>query len=142
MKFSNELYHNLTRKHAWEAVFRIRLSQGFTQLESYGNIQIKQRTNDLILAPTIDSDRTFTYEFDKVTLDTSKDSTGKLSRLSQRFLFVQSALLYSTSDGERRIRCHSVAIPYSQNIGDSFDYIDINSMSFFLYRKALARIVK
>lgn len=29
LKFSNELYHNLTRKVAWEAVFRIRLSQGW-----------------------------------------------------------------------------------------------------------------
>ena len=29
LKFSNELYHNLTRKISWEAVFRIRLSQGF-----------------------------------------------------------------------------------------------------------------
>ena len=26
LKFSNELYHNLTRKIAWESVFRIRLS--------------------------------------------------------------------------------------------------------------------
>ena len=38
LKFSNELYHNLTRKIAWEAVFRIRLSHGFNQLESHGNI--------------------------------------------------------------------------------------------------------
>jgi protein transport protein SEC24 len=30
LKFTNELYHNLTRKLAWEAVFRIRLSHGFT----------------------------------------------------------------------------------------------------------------
>jgi hypothetical protein len=29
LKFSNELYHNLTRKIAWEAVFRIRLSAGY-----------------------------------------------------------------------------------------------------------------
>jgi hypothetical protein len=29
LKFSNELYHNLTRKMAWEAVFRVRLSHGF-----------------------------------------------------------------------------------------------------------------
>ena len=29
MKFSNELYHSLTRKIAWEAVFRIRTSAGF-----------------------------------------------------------------------------------------------------------------
>jgi protein transport protein SEC24 len=29
MKFSNELYHALSRKTAWEAVFRIRVSTGF-----------------------------------------------------------------------------------------------------------------
>ena len=44
LKFSNELYHNLTRKLAWESVFRIRLSQGFTQLECFGNFQIKAKT--------------------------------------------------------------------------------------------------
>lgn len=38
MKFSNELYHCLTRKNAWEAVFRIRTSFGFSQVASYGNI--------------------------------------------------------------------------------------------------------
>jgi hypothetical protein len=38
LKFTNELYHNLTRKIAWEAVFRIRLSHGFNQVESFGNI--------------------------------------------------------------------------------------------------------
>ena len=69
LKFSNELYHNLTRKLAWEAVFRIRLSHGFQQLESYGNIQIKAKTQDLVLAPTIDQDRVFTYEFEKAPED-------------------------------------------------------------------------
>lgn len=30
LKFYNELYHSLTRKTAWEGVFRIRVSLGFT----------------------------------------------------------------------------------------------------------------
>ena len=38
MKFSNELYHSLTRKMAWEAVFRIRTSFGFNQVATYGNV--------------------------------------------------------------------------------------------------------
>ena len=29
LKFTNELYHALTRKNAWEAVFRIRTSLGY-----------------------------------------------------------------------------------------------------------------
>lgn len=110
LKFSNELYHNLTRKIAWEAVFRIRLSAGYNQIESYGNIQIKAKTADLVLAPTIDSDRVFTYEFEKAPEDNS-NVTQRLQRISKRFLFVQSALLYSTSEGQRRIRCHNIAIP-------------------------------
>jgi hypothetical protein len=32
LKFTNELYHSLTRKIAWEAVFRIRVSFGFNQV--------------------------------------------------------------------------------------------------------------
>jgi hypothetical protein len=72
LKFSNELHHNLTRTLAWEAVFRIRLSYGFNQLESFGNIQIKQKTTDLVLAPTIDSERVFCYEFEKTAEDNSQ----------------------------------------------------------------------
>ena len=65
MKFSNELYHCLTRRVAWEAVFRIRTSTGFSQVASYGNIQIKAKTQDLILYPTVDMDRVVLYELEK-----------------------------------------------------------------------------
>ena len=65
MKFSNELYHCLTRKIAWEAVFRIRTSFGFNQIGSYGNIQIKAKTTDLILCPSVDADRVIVYEIEK-----------------------------------------------------------------------------
>ena len=36
LKFTNELYHNLTRKIAWEAVFRIRLSKNRGWVDSNG----------------------------------------------------------------------------------------------------------
>ena len=142
LKFSNELYHNLTRKIAWEAVFRIRLSQGYQQLESFGNIQIKNKTVDLILCPTIDSDRVYTYEFEKCVDETAPDQTGRLGRINKNFLFVQSALLYSTSEGQRRIRCHNIAIPLTNVINDAFDYLDIIATSCLLTRKALARFNK
>jgi len=65
MKFTNELYHSLTRRVAWEGVFRIRVSFGFNQLASYGNIQIKAKTADLILCPTLDQDKVYAYEIEK-----------------------------------------------------------------------------
>lgn len=139
LKFSNELYHNLSRKLAWEAVFRIRLSHGFNQIESLGNIQIKQKTQDLVLAPTMDTDRVFVYEFEK-----SQDQVdqGKSARISKRFLFIQSALLYSTSEGQRRIRCHNIAVPLVNNISECYNFLDITATTHLLARKALARFDK
>jgi phage anti-repressor protein len=65
MKFTNELYSSLTQPVAWESVFRIRTSYGFTQTATYGNVQIKNKTNDLILAPQLDQDRSFVYELER-----------------------------------------------------------------------------
>lgn len=143
-KFSNELYHNLSRKIAWEAVFRIRLSQGYQQMGSYGNIQIKAKTQDLVLAPTIDQDRTLTYEFEKSPDDAQSNAANqqRLARISKRFLFIQSALLYSTSEGQRRIRCHNVAVPLTNSINEAYEMLDITSTAHLLLRKALARFDK
>ena len=65
MKFTNELYHCLTRKQAWESVFRIRTSAGFKQVATYGNYLVKQKTQDLLLCPVLDKDRVFTYELER-----------------------------------------------------------------------------
>jgi protein transport protein SEC24 len=65
LKFSNELYHNLTRNTAWEAVFRVRVSNGYHHIAQMGNLQIKAKTNDLIICPTIDCDRTICYEIER-----------------------------------------------------------------------------
>jgi protein transport protein SEC24 len=43
-KFSNELYHNITRPAAWESVFRIRLSAGWNQITNHGNTHLKPKT--------------------------------------------------------------------------------------------------
>ena len=139
LKFSNELYHNLTRKIAWEAVFRIRLSQGWNQLDSYGNIQIKNKTQDLILCPTIDSDRTYFYEFEKLPEETSGDQASRMRRINKNFVFIQTALLYSTSEGQRRIRSHNMAVPLTNQINEGYDWLDITCTSAFITRKALRR---
>jgi protein transport protein SEC24 len=57
-------------------------------------------------------------------------------------LFIQSALLYSSSEGQRRIRCHNIAIPLTNSISEAYDFVDITATTFFLTRKALARFDK
>ena len=139
LKFSNEFYNSLSRKHVWESVFRIRLSMGFRAGEALGNIQIKQKTQDLVLAPTMDSDRVIMYEFERTKDDTNQDQSGRLNRISKKFLFVQSALLYSSSEGQRRIRCHNMAIPLTTSVNEAFEFIDVVTISALLARKALNR---
>ena len=82
------------------------------------------------------------YEFEKANEAASPDQSGRLNRINKRFLFVQSALLYSTSDGQRRIRSHSIAVPISQLINEAYDYMDIIATSTLLARKALNMFAK
>jgi protein transport protein SEC24 len=65
LKFTNELYHALTRQTAWESVFRVRISNGWKEVISMGNLTIKHKTKDLIIGPTMDQDKVYVYEIEK-----------------------------------------------------------------------------
>jgi len=65
LKFQNELYHILTRQMAWESVFRVRISNGWREVITLGNLTIKQKTKDLIIGPTMDQDKVYLYEVEK-----------------------------------------------------------------------------
>lgn len=54
-------------------------------------------------------------------------------------MFVQSALLYSTAEGERRIRVHNAAIPLTNISNLPFDYMDTSALALFWARSAIAR---
>jgi hypothetical protein len=87
----------------------------------------------------MDADRVFSYEFEKSPEDNSAQTSQRLQRISKRFLFIQSALLYSSSEGQRRIRCHNIAIPMTASINDAYEFLDISATSHLLLRKALSR---
>lgn len=61
-------------------------------------------------------------------------------RRDQSHIYVQSALLYSTSEGERRIRVHNLAIPLTNMKHLPFEYMDINAISLYFARMALNRM--
>jgi protein transport protein SEC24 len=142
MKFSNELYHCLTRRVAWEAVFRIRTSTGFSQVCSYGNLQIKQKTADLILYPTVDLDRVICYELEKTdsNLAGQGEDPNRMARRDTSHLYIQSALLYSTSEGERRIRVHNIAVPLTNMKHLTYEYMDVTGLAFYMSRVAISRL--
>ena len=138
----------MTRKNAWEAVFRIRTSFGFSQVASYGNIQIKAKTQDLILCPSVDQDRVIVYEIEKTDSPVvggsapanSTEDPNRAARRDTSHLYIQSALLYSTSEGERRIRVHNIAVPLTNMKHLPFEYLDVTATALYFARLALSRL--
>lgn len=51
--------------------------------------------------------------------------------------FLQSALLYTTSCGERRIRVHNIAVPVEQVVQNVFDSVNIDVLCNILAKQAL-----
>lgn len=90
-KFHDELVRNLTRPTAWEAVMRIRCSKGLHISNFHGHFF--NRSTDLLALPTCDPDKTFAVQI-----------AHEETMVSGPVGYVQCALLYTSSNGERRIR--------------------------------------
>ena len=97
-KLMAELERNITRETAWEAVMRIRSSKGLRISSFYGHFFV--RSTDLLALPACDADKTFAVEI-----------THEETVLTGQTAYLQAALLYTSSQGERRIRVHTMAIP-------------------------------
>lgn len=90
-KLSSDLERNLTRTTGWEAVMRIRCSRGLRISSFNGSFFI--RSSDLLALPTVDPDKAFAVQI-----------AHEEQVLDGNSAYIQSALLYTASCGERRIR--------------------------------------
>jgi len=86
----------------------------------------------------IDKDRILVYELDRENEAQDKPEKRRLMA-EQKHMFVQSALLYSTAEGERRIRVHNAAIPLTNIPNLPFEYLDTSAIALFWARVAIAR---
>jgi len=129
LKLKHELQHVLTRYMGWEAVMRVRVSRGWKITKFYGHLFI--RGHDLLVIPNCHADQTFAIAFDmeeNVTPDP--------------VLYVQSALLYTNSEGERRIRVNTYAGVTSQNFNDIINSVDVQATTSMLSQIALEHSLK
>ena len=104
-KLYDELRHACTRETAWEAVMRVRLSKGWNiaPREFYGNFVVRHQT--LMVLPNHSEETTAYLEIDSDTQNAA----------ACQELYVQSALLYTTSASERRIRIQTLVISIIYN---------------------------
>ncbi|CAK89473.1 unnamed protein product (macronuclear) [Paramecium tetraurelia] len=123
-KFRNDLKEVLSRDYAWESVFRIRTSAGWKIKHVYGNYVVK--SSDLLNITNCDDQKVLIYELELTEPNLSYDH-----------LYIQTALLYTSSKSERRIRVHNYCIPLSNSVKIIYSHIDQSALAMTIYKMAL-----
>jgi len=118
-KLQAELQHNLSRLTGWEAVMRIRCSKGLKISSFHGHFFI--RSTDLLAMPTVDPDKCFAVQISHEEAIV----TGSVA-------YIQCALLYTASCGERRIRVHTMSVKLVSDISEMFKAIDCGALACML----------
>eukprot|EP01025_Chloroclados_australasicus_P045131 TRINITY_DN4924_c0_g1_i11.p1 TRINITY_DN4924_c0_g1~~TRINITY_DN4924_c0_g1_i11.p1 ORF type:complete len:931 (-),score=84.22 TRINITY_DN4924_c0_g1_i11:306-3011(-) len=134
----NDLSWNLTRAQALEAVFKVRASKGVSVTDYHGNFYRPTQTSDIFLA-AIDADKCITVA---LTVD------EKLN--PDKEVYLQSALLYTSITGERRIRVHTLGVSVGTVPGQLFRGADLDSIfnyylktnSMGLFRSGLRQLAE
>lgn len=133
---SNDLYKNITRVQAWEAVMRVRVSKGITIKHYYGCYY--RRSADLLVLPTVDQDKTFAVVFAHMTNDSSIDNHPLFN---SPFIYVQCALLYTNSLSQRRIRVMTVRYACSSSIEQLFSSVNLSAMTALIAKQSVFKML-
>lgn len=118
-----EVQRTVLRETAYNVTMRIRCSTGLRVAKHYGNFHQHSPT-DLELG---------TWDADKALTALIKHD-GRLEESQEAYF--QCAVLYTTATGERRVRCHTLAVPVTTALGNVFRYADMDSALSFYAKEA------
>lgn len=124
-KLSKEVSDHLSQDIAVEAVLRFRGSSGLRMLSFYGNFF--NRSSDLCAFPAFPRDQSYVIE---VSIE---------ENITKPVVFLQGAVLHTTSRGERRIRVINLALPTSSNFQDVYALADQLAITNFYTHKAIEK---
>ena len=119
----SDIHHVLSRETGFEAVFRVRVPKNAKVSAFYGNFMLSN--TDLMVIPVCHADLTVYLQF-------SIQET-----LSMPCFPIQSALLYTTSRGERRIRVHTISIPISNILSHLYERVKQDVITGLLLHKCI-----
>ncbi|KAL2137103.1 hypothetical protein VTI74DRAFT_8735 [Chaetomium olivicolor] len=127
-KLSLEIKHAVTRETGYQALMKVRCSNGLQVSSYHGNFIQHTFGADLEIG-VIDADKALgvTFGYD-----------GKLdSKLDAHF---QAALLYTSASGQRRVRCINVIAGVSEQARDSIKFIDQDAVFTILAKEASTKL--
>lgn len=125
IKFATEFSDYLSSEIGLEAVLRVRATTGLRMSTFYGNFF--NRSSDLCAFPAFPRDQSYVVE---VAIEEA---------LAKNVVCLQTAVLHTTSNGERRIRVMTLALPTTTNIADVFASADQCAITEFFSHKAVER---
>lgn len=127
LKLSQEIKHALTRETGYQALMKVRCSNGLQVSSYHGNFLQHNFGADLEFG-VIDADKSIGVIF-------SYD--GKLDpKLDAHF---QSALLYTTAGGERRVRCTNTVASVSEGAMEAMRFIDQDAVVNIIAKEGVLR---
>merc|ERR1719433_2235646 len=124
-----DLRRSLTRETGWEAVMRVRCSNGHTIRNYIGSFH--RRSRDLMSIPVVHADTTIAMDLVIKTADAT---------ISENSAYIQCALLYTHSNGERRIRIHNLPLQMAQSEADLFNGVDMAGMTAWVAKQAAIKL--
>mmetsp|Transcript_11937 Transcript_11937/g.48085 ORF Transcript_11937/g.48085 Transcript_11937/m.48085 type:complete len:1025 (-) Transcript_11937:50-3124(-) len=124
LKLHHELFRTLTRQQGYDAVMRVRSSAGLDVSDFSGSFRLANGS-DMCLA-VVDADKSMAVYF-KHDSDIPEDSKAA----------VQCALLYTTADGHRRIRVHTLSLAVTAAMPNLFTSSDVETVVNLMTRRAL-----
>ncbi|XP_060621274.2 protein transport protein Sec24A isoform X1 [Anolis sagrei] len=127
-KLQKELKRYLTRKIGFEAVMRIRCTKGLSIHTFHGNFFV--RSTDLLSLPNVNPDAGYAVQM-----------SVEESLTDMQVVCFQSALLYTSSKGERRIRVHTLCLPVVSQLSDVYLGADVQAITGLLANMAVDRSV-
>jgi len=123
-KVVHEVSRCVVRQTGLEAVLRVRCSAGVMVDGYFGSFS--QTPEGDIELPSIDADKTLAVHL-KLESDLTADRPAA----------VQCALLYTATDGTRRIRVHTVSVLVSNNINTLFRAADLDALVNFQAKRSI-----
>ncbi|KAJ3013003.1 COPII coat Sec23p-Sfb3p heterodimer component [Thoreauomyces humboldtii] len=128
LRVAKDFINSLTKTYGFDALLRIRVSNGLKVTDHFGNFYMKNVTDVEIAG--LDSSKAIGVGF---------KHDGKLDEKHESAF--QAALLYTTSSGERRIRVHNISVPNTTLLGNVFRFADMDTTINYLSKAAVAQTV-
>ncbi|KAF1985778.1 hypothetical protein K402DRAFT_394384 [Aulographum hederae CBS 113979] len=128
LRLSKEIHHTVSRDTGYMALMKVRCSNGLQTSAYHGNFTHHTFGADLEFG-VIDADKAIAVMF-------SYD--GKLDpKLDVHF---QSALLYTTKSGQRRVRCSNLVASISEGASEAMKFVDQDAVVHIIAKEAASRM--